>query len=211
MSKKNSKKRWNNQHQEMLKREKEEAAKKAEKAAKKAQKDHEEAGGMLVDGEEIPTAAAAAAASKRGATRKTRGAHALKASTLKVASTGASIGKSPVNKNTRKVLKGVPVGLAQRKLKLRKGTVVRGIKITDADSKNKVLDELKAEMAMGMMVDGVGGEGGTGFGERLSTKQVHARRNQAQKMKSKTKVRVTGNEFQGKLMHHKVKCGVPGG
>jgi hypothetical protein len=31
---------------------------------------------------------------------------------------------APVNKNTRKILKGVPVGLAQRKLKLRKGTAV---------------------------------------------------------------------------------------
>lgn len=65
-------------------------------------------------------------------------------------------------------------------------------------------------MAMGMMVEGAG-EGGTGPGERLSTKQVHARRNAMQKMKAKTKKRVTGNEFQGKLNHHKVSCGPPGG
>lgn len=215
MSKKNNKKRWNNQHQEQLRREREEAEKKAARAAKKAEKEVEAAGGMLLGevqeeaAEAAAAPAAAGAASTKGAARKTRGAHALKASTLKVAS-GSSISKSPANKNTRKILKGVPVGMAQRKLKLRKGAVVRGIKITDADSKNKVLDELKAEMAMGMMVDGTG-EGGAGIGERLTTKQVHARRTAAQKRKSKTKTRVTGNEFQGKLVHHKVSCGPPGG
>lgn len=140
MSKKNNKKRWNNQHQEQLRREKMDAEKKAARAAKKAEKDLEAAGAMLTGGEE------AAPASKKGATRKTRGAHALKASVLKVTA-GAAVGKSPTSKNTRKILKGVPVGLAQRKLKLRKGAVVRGVKITDADSKNKVLDELKVRLA----------------------------------------------------------------
>mmetsp|Transcript_35811 Transcript_35811/g.89387 ORF Transcript_35811/g.89387 Transcript_35811/m.89387 type:complete len:204 (-) Transcript_35811:247-858(-) len=203
MSKKNNKKRWNNQHQEQLRREKEDAEKKAERAAKKAEKDLVAAGGMLLDS--ITEDAPPVATKRGGATRKTRGSHALKAATLKVA---AVITKpsAPVNKNTRKILKGVPVGLAQRKLKLRKGTVVRGIKITDADSKNTVLRELKAEMAMGMMLDDA-----SGASDRLTTKQVHAKRTAGQKRLSATKVRVTGNEFQGKLVHHKVNCGPPGG
>lgn len=50
------------------------------RAAKKAAKDLEAAGGMMMDAiEEEP-----AAVSKKGATRKTRGAAALKATTLKV-------------------------------------------------------------------------------------------------------------------------------
>ena len=196
MSKKNSKKRWTNQHQEMLKREREEAEKKAARAARKAEKEAEAAveaaGGMLIDG------GADALAPKEVAKK----AKALKASKLKVSSAG--VGKVSANKNTRKILKGVPVGMAQRKVKLRRGAVVRGIKITDADSKDKVINELKAEMAMGMMVDGI-------EGSRPSTKEVHRRRNEMQKARSKLKKRVTGNEFSGDLLHHKVKPGVRGG
>ena len=44
----------------------------------------------------------------------------------------------------------VPVGKVQTKLKLRKGAMVlKGIKVTNADSRNKILAELKAEVAKG--------------------------------------------------------------
>jgi hypothetical protein len=45
------------------------------------------------------------------------------------------------------------VGIAQRKIKVRLGQVVRGIKITDSDSKNKVLDELKVGLCHSRVSD----------------------------------------------------------
>ena len=50
MSKKNSKKRWNNQHQESMRREREEAEAKAARAAKREEKLLETMGVMGVDG-----------------------------------------------------------------------------------------------------------------------------------------------------------------
>lgn len=138
MSKKNSKKRWNNQHQESMRREAEEAEKKAKRAAKMAEKTAEASGAMMTDG--------ASAKIKAGRASKSSGA----AAALKVSR--ASL-KTPPTKNTRKIIKGVRVGEVQKKLKLRKGATVRGIKITNADTKNKVLAELKAEAAFRMQLD----------------------------------------------------------
>ena len=61
--------------------------------------------------------------------------------------------KTPPTKNTRKIIKGVRVGEVQKKLKLRKGGHRPSIKITNAESKNKVLAELKAEAAFRMQLD----------------------------------------------------------
>ena len=40
-----------------------------------------------------------------------------------------------------------------KKVKLRKGATVRGIKIVDGDTKRAVIEELKAEAAMAMALD----------------------------------------------------------
>lgn len=138
MSKKNSKKRWHNQHQESMRREAEEAEKKAKRAAKMAEKAAEESGAMMTDG--------ASAKIKLGrASKSSVAADALKVSRASL--------KTLPTKNTRKIIKGVRVGEVQKKLKLRKGATVRGIKITNAESKNKVLAELKAEAAFRMQLD----------------------------------------------------------
>ena len=114
MSKKNSKKRWHNQHQESMRREAEEAEKKAKRAAKMAEKAAEESGAMMTDG--------ASAKIKAGrASKSSVAADALKVSRASL--------KTPPTKNTRKIIKGVRVGEVQKKLKLRKGATVRGIKI----------------------------------------------------------------------------------
>ena len=144
MSKKNSKKRWKNQHEEALRLERLDAEKKAARAAKRAEKLREASGEMMTDD-------GGSDAGRRGAGGKKKGAaKALGGGALAVQ---ATLRTTPSTKNSRKIVKGVRVGLIQKKLKLRKGATIRGIKIVDADSKQRVLDELKAEAAFKMAVD----------------------------------------------------------
>lgn len=149
MSKKNSKKRWNNQHQESMRREREEAAAKAARAAKREEKVLETLGVMGVDGGDGLVEAKTVGKTKtRAGKPKVRDAQAP-SKLLKVSNT-ALVKKTGKTKNSRKIIKNVPVGKVQTKLKLRKGATVRGIKVTNSDSKNKILAELKAEAAMAM-------------------------------------------------------------
>ena len=149
MSKKNSKKRWNNQHQESMRREREEAAAKAARAAKREEKVLETLGVMGVDGGDGLVEAKTVGKTKtRAGKPKVRDAQAP-SKLLKVSKT-ALVKKTGKTKNSRKIIKNVPVGKVQTKLKLRKGATVRGIKVTNSDSKNKILAELKAEAAMAM-------------------------------------------------------------
>jgi hypothetical protein len=148
MSKKNSKKRWTNQHQESLRREKEEAEAKALRAAKREEKVLETMGVMGVDGEGVETTGGGGKTKTRAGKPKVKDSQAP-STLLRVAKTvlKKAGGKT---KHSRKIIKNVPVGKVQTKLKLRKGATVRGIKVTDSDSRNKILSELKAEMAMAM-------------------------------------------------------------
>ena len=152
MSKKNSKKRWNNQHQESMRREREEAAAKAARAAKREEKVLETLGVMGVDGGDGLVEAKAVGKTKtRAGKPKVRDAQAP-SKLLKVSKTALvkKTGGAGKRKNSRKIIKNVPVGKVQTKLKLRKGATIRGIKVTNSDSRNKILNELKAEAAMAM-------------------------------------------------------------
>jgi hypothetical protein len=152
MSKKNSKKRWNNQHQESMRREREEAAAKAARAAKREEKVLETLGVMGVDGGDgLVEAKAVGKLKTRAGKPKVRDAQAP-SKLLKVSKTALvkKTGGAGKTKNSRKIIKNVPVGKVQTKLKLRKGATIRGIKVTNSDSRNKILNELKAEAAMAM-------------------------------------------------------------
>ena len=150
MSKKNSKKRWNNQHQESMRREREEAEAKAARAAKREEKLMETMGVMGVDGGDGVVEAKAVGKTKtRAGKPKVRDSQAP-SRLLKVSKTALGKKTGGATKNSRKIIKNVPVGKVQTKLKLRKGAMVRGIKVTNADSRNKILAELKAEAAMAM-------------------------------------------------------------
>ena len=150
MSKKNSKKRWNNQHQESMRREREEAQAKAARAAKREEKLLETMGVMGVDGGDGVVEAKAVGKTKtRAGKPKVRDPQAP-SRLLKVSKTALGKKTGGATKNSRKIIKNVPVGKVQTKLKLRKGATVRGIKVTNSDSKNKILAELKAEAAMAM-------------------------------------------------------------
>ena len=150
MSKKNSKKRWNNQHQESMRREREEATAKAARAAKREEKVLETLGVMGVDGGDGLVEAKAKTKTRAGKP-KVRDAQAP-SKLLKVSKTALvkKTGGAGKTKNSRKIIKNVPVGKVQTKLKLRKGATIRGIKVTNSDSRNKILNELKAEAAMAM-------------------------------------------------------------
>ncbi|MDA9098879.1 hypothetical protein N9L76_08110, partial [bacterium] len=153
----NSKKRWNNQHQESMRREKLEAEAKALKAKKREEKALElvgdMAGEMAVDNDGArdnkqsikpgkTRAGKAKVADSQAPSKLLLGAR----QTLKKNTAG---GKT---KNTRKIIKNVRIGKGvQTKLKLRKGAVIRGVKVTNADSRNKILASLKAEAAMAMV------------------------------------------------------------
>jgi|TARA_B110000977_G_scaffold199757_1_gene288102 hypothetical protein len=156
MSKKNSKKRWNNQHQESMRREKMEADAKDAKAAKRDEKVLELVGEMAVDSSGSGARKATTTSSVKTKTRagkpKVRDSQAPSAA-LKVGR--AVLKKNTVGgktKNTRKIIKNVRLGKGvQTRLKIRKGDTIRGIKVTDSDSRNKILASLKAEAAMAMV------------------------------------------------------------
>ena len=167
MSKKNNKATYRRAQEEAKRLEREAAEKKAAKAAKRAERAAEEAaerdGAMLTDDDERANAAAAAAAAAKTKTKtKTKGAAAKGGgggggALLGVARGGVGgvvkrerrAGASV--RGSRKMVKGVPVGRVGAKIKLKLGCSVRGIKIVDAESRNKVIAELKAEAAMKMM------------------------------------------------------------
>lgn len=145
MSKKNSKKNHQKMRNTAMAREEEEAAKKAARAAKRAAQVAEAAGEMAV--EEAPgKTSTSKAAKKKVSLVKALGA---KGATLK------RVGKKGVadKKGLQKIVRGVRVGHVMKKVKLRKGATVRGIKIVDGDTKRAVIDELKAEAAMAMALD----------------------------------------------------------
>mmetsp|Transcript_29755 Transcript_29755/g.73728 ORF Transcript_29755/g.73728 Transcript_29755/m.73728 type:complete len:149 (+) Transcript_29755:87-533(+) len=147
MSKKNNKGTHRRAHAESMRKEKEDQVKKEATRAKKDEKDAEAAGAMMTD------AAKSSGKKSRANVNKTNVVNGYRVKTdllSKPASGGVGKGKN-AKKNTHKIIKGVRVGVAQAKLKLRKGSMVRGIKITDADSRNAVLSELKAEAAMKMV------------------------------------------------------------
>ena len=165
MSKKNNKATYRRAQEEAKRLEREAAEKKAAKAAKRAERAAEEAaerdGAMLTDDDARANAAAAAAAAAKTKT-KTKGAAAKGGgggggALLGVARGGVGgvvkrerrAGASV--RGSRKMVKGVPVGRVGAKIKLKLGCSVRGIKIVDAESRNKVIAELKAEAAMKMM------------------------------------------------------------
>ena len=150
MSKKNSKKRWNNQHQESIRREREEAEAKAKRAAKREEKVLESMGVMGVDGGDGAVQVKTVGKAKtRAGKPKVRDSQAP-SKLLKVSKTALLKKTAGKTKNSRKIIKNVPVGKVQTKLKLRKGATIRGIKVTNSDSRNKILNELKAEAAMAM-------------------------------------------------------------
>ena len=166
MSKKNNKATYRRAQEEAKRLEREAAEKKAAKAAKRAERAAEEAaerdGAMLTDDDARANAAAAAAAAAKTKTKtKTKGAAAKGGgggcALLGVARGGVGgvvkrerrAGASV--RGSRKMVKGVPVGRVGAKIKLKLGCSVRGIKIVDAESRNKVIAELKAEAAMKMM------------------------------------------------------------
>ena len=166
MSKKNNKATYRRAQEEAKRLDREAAEKKAAKAAKRAERAAEEAaerdGAMLTDDDARADAAAAAAAAAKTKTKtKTKGAAAKGGggggALLGVARGGVGgvvkrerrAGASV--RGSRKMVKGVPVGRVGAKIKLKLGCSVRGIKIVDAESRNKVIAELKAEAAMKMM------------------------------------------------------------